>query len=480
MDFLVNGIQAVANFLWGTPMTIALLGIGIYMTIKFKFKYQFSLKFMFQNSIGKLFKKGEKGEGTISSFAAGCTALASTVGVGNIAGVATAVTMGGPGAIVWMWVAGLVGMSTMAAEIILGQRYRVRYKSSNEFMCERAFVVRDAMGWKVGGFLVGLWCVISGPWSNLTQSEAFTNSIHEAFGIDKRFILAFLGITVFITVAGGLKRISAVAEKAVPFMAILYIVACVGILVIFHDRIPAAFGSIFSHAFTPIAGIGGFAGATVRDAVRYGLARGMYSNDAGTGLGIVLHAPARTDHPVRQSAWAWGEIFVDTIVICTMTALTLIITNSYIDYGDITSGQLSTISFRMAYGEWGAYLMAIILGFFVWTTIIALFYSCEKSLNFCLGKRRLTPVLKYAHICYYVLPLVFLSTLDVAAIWALQDLISAVFILLTVTLIIGNRKEIMRLFHDFFDNYLPALKRGENPEPVIYGEVVDDEASAKA
>ena len=161
-------------------------------------------------------------------------------------------------------------------------------------------------------------------------------------------------------------------------------------------------------------------------------------------------------------------------------ALTLIITNSYIDYGDITSGQLSTISFRMAYGEWGAYLMAIILGFFVWTTIIALFYSCEKSLNFCLGKRRLTPVLKYAHICYYVLPLVFLSTLDVAAIWALQDLISAVFILLTVTLIIGNRKEIMRLFHDFFDNYLPALKRGENPEPVIYGEVVDDEASAKA
>lgn len=420
MDFLVNGIQAVANFLWGTPMTIALLGIGIYMTIKFKFKYQFSLKFMFQNSIGKLFKKGEKGEGTISSFAAGCTALASTVGVGNIAGVATAVTMGGPGAIVWMWVAGLVGMSTKAAEIILGQRYRVRYKSSNEFMCERAFVVRDAMGWKVGGFLVGLWCVISGPWSNLTQSEAFTNSIHEAFG------------------------------------------------------------SIFSHAFTPIAGIGGFAGATVRDAVRYGLARGMYSNDAGTGLGIVLHAPARTDHPVRQSAWAWGEIFVDTIVICTMTALTLIITNSYIDYGDITSGQLSTISFRMAYGEWGAYLMAIILGFFVWTTIIALFYSCEKSLNFCLGKRRLTPVLKYAHICYYVLPLVFLSTLDVAAIWALQDLISAVFILLTVTLIIGNRKEIMRLFHDFFDNYLPALKRGENPEPVIYGEVVDDEASAKA
>lgn len=285
MDFLVNGIQAVANFLWGTPMTIALLGIGIYMTIKFKFKYQFSLKFMFQNSIGKLFKKGEKGEGTISSFAAGCTALASTVGVGNIAGVATAVTMGGPGAIVWMWVAGLVGMSTKAAEIILGQRYRVRYKSSNEFMCERAFVVRDAMGWKVGGFLVGLWCVISGPWSNLTQSEAFTNSIHEAFGIDKRFILAFLGITVFITVAGGLKRISAVAEKAVPFMAILYIVACVGILVIFHDRIPAAFGSIFSHAFTPIAGIGGFAGATVRDAVRYGLARGMYSNDAGTGLG---------------------------------------------------------------------------------------------------------------------------------------------------------------------------------------------------
>ena len=420
MDFLVNGIQAVANFLWGTPMTIALLGIGIYMTIKFKFKYQFSLKFMFQNSIGKLFKKGEKGEGTISSFAAGCTALASTVGVGNIAGVATAVTMGAPGPIVWMWVAGLVGMSTKAAEIILGQRYRVRYKSSNEFMCERAFVVRDAMGWKVGGFLVGLWCVISGPWSNLTQSEAFTNSIHEAFGIDKRFILAFLGITVFITVAGGLKRISAVAEKAVPFMAILYIVACVGILVIFHDRIPAAFGSIFSHAFTPIAGIGGFAGATVRDAVRYGLARGMYSNDAGTGLGIVLHAPARTDHPVRQSAWAWGEIFVDTIVICTLTSLVVLCSGAADgNYGNAAAAGVPTAvaGFSSVFGDKvGSLILAVGLLLFATSTILGWALYGTRCAEFLFGSKIIRP-----YQIVFCLVVIAGAVADLTLVWDISD-----------------------------------------------------------
>lgn len=477
IDSLINGIYTITGFLWEVPIPILLLGMGLIMTISFKGKFILSVKFMWKNTLGLLFKKtanDQKGGGTISSWASGMTALASTIGTGNIAGVATAITMGGPGAVVWMWLSGLLGMSTKASEIILGQRYRIRYKSHDEYECDRPFVMRDAMGWKFGALLVATFCVLSGPWSNLTQSEALASSFHAAFGVPKWVVLAITGITLLIAMLGGLRRISQVAEKIVPFMGILYVVCCVGILCFYWRDVPTAFASIFKGAFTTTAAVGGFVGATMKDAMRYGLARGMYSNDAGTGLGIVLHAGAITDHPVRQACWGWGEIFVDTIVICTMTALTLICSGAYINHGDITSGELTTVAFIDVYGKWGGYLMAIILGLFVWTTILAIFYSCEKCLDMIVGDKKVTKTLRYIHIAYFLLPIIFLSTMQVEFIWALQDLISCAFIFITAILVFGNRKEIMRLFHDFFDRYIPAVERGENPDPIIYGEVVED------
>ncbi len=304
MEMILRIIQTISDFLWGTPMTVALVGTGLYLSVKFKFRYITKIGFHFNNTFGKMFKGKGDGEGTVSGFAAACTAMANTIGVGNIGGVATAITMGGPGAVFWMWLSGLLGMSTKACEIILGQRYRVKYdKSMDEYLCDRSFVMKNAFGWKKGSVVLAFFVFIFGPWTNAVQTESVTSSLNEAFGVPSIVSVVIVAVTYFITVGGGLRRIAEIMEKIVPFMALIYILGGIGILLTHLPMVPAAFALIFKSAFTPMAGIGGFAGATVRDALRYGIARGLYSNDAGTGYGIVAHAAAITDHPVRQSSW---------------------------------------------------------------------------------------------------------------------------------------------------------------------------------
>lgn len=278
---LLQIITAISDFLWGTPMTVALVGTGLYLGIRFGFRYNFrKVRFNFRNTFGKMFRKGE-GAGTVSGFAAACTAMANTIGVGNIGGVATAIVSGGPGAVFWMWVSGLLGMSTKACEIILGQRYRVKYSESmDEYMCDRSFVMKNALGWKKGAVVLSIACFVLGPWTCCVQTESVTSSLQEGFGIDPLISVIVLGVTCFLTIAGGLKRISSIMEKVVPIMALFYVLGGLGILILNWSEVPAAFGLIFKSAFTPMAGVGGFAGATVRDAIRYGIARGLYSNAA--------------------------------------------------------------------------------------------------------------------------------------------------------------------------------------------------------
>lgn len=470
MEAISNAIVWLADFMWGNWMTFLLLGAGVILSVLFKFRYQLKIGFHFKNTYAKMFKKGE-GTGTVSGFAAACTALANTVGTGNISGVATAIVSGGPGAVFWMWVSAFFGMSTKAAEIILGQRYRVKYSESiDEYVCDRSFVMKNSMGWKAGGMVLAFFCFVAGPWTCLVQSEAVASSLNEAFNIPFVVGLAILGITAFVTIAGGLRRISSVMEKVVPFMALAYILLGVTVMVFNFDKVPAAFALIFKSAFTPSAAVGGFAGATVRDAFRYGIARGIYSNDAGTGYGMVAHAPAMTDHPVRQASWGWGEVFVDTIVVCTVTAMMIILTGSYIET-DVTSGQLTTVAARMAFGNIGAVFMALAIAIFAWTTIIGMYYSCEKSINYFFGDTKANKIATYVYMVYYMVPAVVFAQLDVDLIWATTDVISACYVLITLLMIAVNIKEIMRLVKDFWGRFIPAIERGDNPEPVSYGEV---------
>lgn len=467
MEVLSNFIYWLADFMWGTWMTILIVITGIFLSIKFKFVYITKIKFHFKNTIGKIAKKGE-GEGTVSGFAAACTALANTIGTGNIAGVASAIATGGPGAIFWMWVSGLLGMSTKACEIILGQRYRVKYeKSMDEYVCDRSFVMKNAFGWKKGAMVLAIFCFMFGPWTCCVQTEAVTSSLNEAFGVPPIVSVIVIGVTCFGIMFGGLRRIAGVAEKIVPFMALIYIVAGLGVMLINIRHVPATFAMIFRYAFTPMAGVGGFVGATVKDAVRYGVARGIYSNDAGTGYGMIAHAPAKTDHPVRQSSWGWGEVFLDTVVVCSITAFTILVTNSYID-NDATSAQLATIAFKSVYGQFGGWIIGIVIALLAWTTIIGMYYSCAKSINYAFGDTKANKIANYAYIVYYMVPCLLFYNVQADLLWAFTDILSACYILITLFFIYAKRKVIFGLFNDFWNRFLPALERGEKPEPCSF------------
>ncbi|MDD6287215.1 MAG: amino acid carrier protein [Acidaminococcus fermentans] len=472
---LLTFLQGAADALWGTPMTVVLVGMGLYLSLRFRFYYNFRhWGFHFRNTFGKMFQKGE-GHGTVSGFAAACTAMANTIGVGNIGGVATAIVSGGPGAVFWMWVSGCLGMSTKACEIILGQRFRVKYsKSMDEYMCDRSFVMKNALGWKRGALLLSVACFTLGPWTCSVQTESVVGALKEAFGIQPVYAAAFLGITCFATIFGGLQRISRVMERVVPVMALLYILGGVAILLQNWQEVPGALALIVRSAFSPMAAAGGFAGATVKDAMRYGIARGLYSNDAGTGYGIIAHASARTDHPVRQASWGWGEVFLDTIVVCSVTALSLILTHAYTDFPGLDSARLTTAAFRVSFGEPGAWFLALAITVFAWTTIIGMYYSCEKSVNYAFGDTRRNRIGTRLYMFYYMIPCVVLYHAKADALWAMTDILSAIYVMITILFIVTQQKEIFRLFDDFWFRFLPAKERGENPPVVSYGTVEDE------
>lgn len=467
MESFAEFLFAVDEAVWGTPMTVILIGTGILLSVRFGFRYQRMVMFNARHTFGKIWGKDQdEGKGTISSFRAACTALANTVGTGNISGVATAIVSGGPGALFWMWFSAFLGMSTKACEIIIGQRYREHYKNSmDEYVCDRSFVLKNAFGWKRGAVLLAVFCFVFGPWTCCVQTEAVVGSIGEAFGLSGFVVAAIIGATCLVTIWGGLRRISEVMGKAVPIMAAVYILMGMGIIILHWREIPDVLYLILVSAFSPTAAAGGFAGATVRDAIQYGVARGIYSNDVGTGYGMIAHASAKVDHPVRQSLWGWGEVFLDTMIICSITAFTIIITGAYYT-SDATSGTLTTVAFSNIYGSLGGQLTAVVIAVLAWTTIIGMYYTCEKSVNYAFGDTAANKKFMPLYKIYYLLPCVVFYDVQADVLWAFTDILSALYVAITIFIIVAKRKEIFRVFDDFWKRYLPAKERGENP-PIV-------------
>lgn len=311
-------LSEISDFIWDLPMILLLVGTGIVLTIGFRGYYNFRRwRFHFAGTFGKMFKKAE-GTGTVSGFAAACTAMANTIGVGNIGGVATAIVSGGPGAIFWMWLSGLLGMSTKACEIILGQRYRVKYSHSmDEYMCDRSFVMKNALGWKKGAFVLAAACFLLGPWTCSVQTESVTGSLKEGFGV--------------------------------------------------------------------------------------------------------------------------------------------------------SSARLTTVAFKHEYGAFGGWFMAIAITVFAWTTIIGMYYSCEKSVNYLFGDTLRNKAATKVYMIYYMIPCVVLYNSKADVLWAMTDLLSAIYVLITITFIVLKHKEIFRLHKDFWNRYIKAKESGEDPAPVVYG-----------
>ncbi len=387
MEALTSLLKTLSNFIWGPIMLALLLGVGIYLTI--------GLKLMPWRRIGHGFKllfskQADKNHGDISPFQALMTALSATIGTGNIAGVATAIFLGGPGAIFWMWVTALFGMATKYGEAVLAVKYR-EVDSRGKRQGGPMYYIKNGLGenWKWLGFLFALFGTVAAfGIGNMVQSNSVADALHSNFNVDPMITGIVLAILVGLVIIGGVTRIGEVAGKLVPVMAIAYITGSLLVIFANFDQVGNAFSLIFSSAFSGTAATGGFAGAAVWAAIRFGVARGVFSNEAGLGSAPIAHAAAQTDDPVRQGMIAMLGTFIDTILICTMTALVIILTGAW------TSGETGASLSTLAYGQGitgGNYIVTIGLVIFAFTTLIGWSYYGERCAEFIFGTAIIIP-----------------------------------------------------------------------------------------
>lgn len=419
MEFINQFFTALNDIVWGVPMIVLILGTGLYLQLRLGFMPILRIPQGFLMIWGSR-KVGSGAEGEISPFAALMTALSATVGTGNIAGVATAIAVGGPGALFWMWMTALVGMATKYAEVVVAVKYR-EVDDHGEHIGGPMYAIRNGLG-KRWGWLAGAFAIFGGlagfGIGNMVQANGISSAMKNAFGTDPWITGAVLMVLTGAVVLGGIKRIGAVAEMLVPAMCIGYI-ACTGfVLIAFADQIPAAFSLIFTHAFTPISAAGGFAGAGVMLAIQRGVARGIFSNEAGLGTAGIAQAAGTTSNAVYSGLIGMMGTFIDTIIVCTMTGLAIIVTGVW------TSGAsgavLTSASFEAAMPGIGKYLLAISLAVFAFTTILGWAYYGEKCWEYLLGTASEKPFRILWTLC---VPVGAIATLDFA--WLVADTLNA-------------------------------------------------------
>ena len=414
---LAAALDRINGVLWGWPMIVMLLGTGLYLTL--------GLRFMPVRRLGRAFRllaqgarhDRQRGQGEITPFQALMTALSATIGTGNIAGVATAIHLGGPGAVFWMWVTALVGMASKYAEAVLAVQYR-EVDDRGLHVGGPMYYIKNGLGprwvWLGTLFAVfGFFCAFS--IGNTVQSNSVARAMKETLGLDHWVTGAVMAAALFLVIIGGIRRIASVAEKLVPFMALFYVGGALVILFLNAGQVPAALATIVREAFTGTAAAGGFAGAGVMAAIQYGVARGLFSNEAGLGSAPIAHAAARTDDPVRQGMVGMLGTFIDTIVVCTMTALVIITTGlwSAPDTGAALTAQAFAHSLPVA----GPYLVSFGLIIFAFTTTIGWGYYAERCAEYLFGTRVILPF-RYLWVAAILVGAV--AGLDL--IWKLADL----------------------------------------------------------
>ena len=417
MEQLTNAVSWLNGIVWGVPMLVLILGVGIYLTIGLEFKSVLRIPFGF-----KLLWLGRQGagEGEISPFSALMTSLSATIGTGNIAGVATAIFLGGPGALFWMWITALVGMATKFAEAVCAVKYR-EVDERGKHVGGPMYYIKNGLGakWRWLAVLFALFAGIAGfGIGNMVQTNSIAQALQSNFAIPEWITGVVVAVLVAAVILGGIERIAAVAEKLVPFMAIMYVLAGLIVLILHAGAIPGAIGLIFSHAFTPVAATGGFAGAAVWAAIRFGVARGIFSNEAGLGSAPIAHAAAQTKGPVSQGLVAMLGTFIDTLIVCSITGLAIVATGAWTSGS--TGAELTAAAFEAGMPGFGGYAVAIALSIFAFTTILGWGYYCERSLEYLFGTKIIMPFRIVWSIAAFVG-----ATLKLGFVWLLADTLNA-------------------------------------------------------
>jgi alanine or glycine:cation symporter, AGCS family len=384
LDMLTRAITAINDLVWGVPMLILILGAGIFLQLRLKFMPLTRLGLAF-SLVWKGRKPHEQAKGEISPFAALMTAMAATVGTGNIAGVATAVALGGPGALFWMWMTALVGMATKYAEVLLAVHYR-QTNSQGQQEGGPMFAIKNGLKrhWHWLGTAFAIFGGLAGfGIGNMVQANSVAQAMQTTFGVNPWISGVVMMVLTGFVLLGGVKRIGAVAEKLVPFMCLAYVLAA-GLILLFNiGQVPAAIALVFSHAFNPAAATGGFAGAAVMLAMRYGVARGIFSNEAGLGTAGIAQAAGQSRNAVESGLIGMTGTFIDTIVVCTMTGLVLLVTGAW-DSG-LKGAALSSSAFGIGLPGIGPYILTLSLAVFAYTTILGWAYYGEKCWSFLAG-----------------------------------------------------------------------------------------------
>lgn len=422
----VNSV--VNNFIWGVPAMICIIGVGLVLSVRTGFLQIRKFPYAMKITLGRMLKKKEASDGAMTPFQAVCTALAATVGTGNIAGVAGAIAIGGPGAVFWMWISALLGMCTKFSEVTLAVHFR-EVNEDGEYVGGPMYYIKNGLAkhWHFLAYLFAAFGVLTvfGT-GNATQVNTITTAIDSALfnynvigeGSVKTLNL-IIGIVLAILIAlillGGIKRIGQVTERLVPFMAVLYILLALGIIVLNIGHIPAVFASIFKGAFSPASVTGGVVGSFFMS-MKKGVSRGIFSNEAGLGTGSIAHACADTRKPVKQGFFGIFEVFVDTIVICTLTALVILCSGVPVGYGAAAGAELTISGFTAVYGNWVSIFTAVAMCCFAFSTIIGWGLYGARCIEFLFGTRVNKPFM-----LVYSLVAIVGATMDLGLMWSIAE-----------------------------------------------------------
>ena len=451
-------VLKVNDVLTGSVLIIALVGIGLLFTFKLGFIQIRGFKDGWNRTFGGLFsKKGKAGKDGMSSFQALATAIAAQVGTGNIAGAATAIAVGGPGAIFWMWISAFLGMSTIFAEAVMAQKFK-QVSDDGTVTGGPVYYIRGAFKGTFGKVLAAIFAVLIifalGFMGNAVQSNSIAASWNTAFGIPKIAMGIFIAVVSLFVFTGGMKRIAKVTELIVPIMAAFYIVG--SLIVIFANvtAIPAAFHDIIVGAFKPAAVAGGAMGATLKLAVQKGVARGLFSNEAGMGSTPHAHAVAKVNHPVEQGFVAMIGVFIDTFVILNLTALVIITTGSRTS--GFTGAQLSQYAFSTLYGKFGEIFIAICMLFFAFSTIIGWYFFGEANIRYLFGAKA---VKIYSIIVCICVALGSLQEVDL--VWNMADCFNSMMVIPNAIALVALSGLVKKTHDDYYNNFLPNQKKGK-------------------
>ena len=457
LQFIETVNSAVNNFIWGVPAMVCIFGVGLYLSLRTRFLQIRKFPYAIKTTIGRMFRKKNASDGALTPFQAVCTALAATVGTGNIAGVAGAIAIGGPGAVFWMWISAILGMCTKFAEVTLAVHFREK-NADGDLVGGPMYYIKNGLGkhWMWLAYLFAAFGVLTvfGT-GNATQVNTITTAINSAllnFNVISEDAVSTSNLIIGLVMAGlvalillgGVKRIGQVTEKLVPFMALLYILLAVGVVVINFKTIPTVFVSIFEGAFKPSAVTGAIVGSMFTS-MKKGVSRGIFSNEAGLGTGSIAHACADTRKPVKQGMFGIFEVFTDTILICTLTALVILCSGTAIEYGAEAGAELTISGFTSVYGNWVSIFTAVAMCCFAFSTTLGWGLYGARCIEFLFSEKVIKPFM-----VAYSLVAILGATANLGLMWSIAETFNGLMAIPNLIALFLLSGTVVRLTKEYF------------------------------